>query len=154
MLLLGRWKAKMKSSQKNSVIFRARLWGFVIWGVAHGLVAYFSYNNTSTSSRGNWVFLISSMAVSGFVSALIFSLLLTFKLPNWLGCIGFPVTSALFPFIMVIGGNSLYYGKFYIGSPLNILGALVWAMGLFPIALVSAIVFILIQLSKDRVKPT
>ncbi len=119
----------------NSVSY----FNLITWGSIHGLVAYGLLVWLAHQWWRDWLALVVLIFLGGVISAFVFVPLYW----KWArGLIpGFVLASCLLPFVAVIGGDSLHYGYLYIGGPVTLGFAGIWAILLLPFAVLAAIVY-------------
>ncbi len=116
--------------------FRAKL---STWGFFHGLVAYLILAWLAPQWRGNLLALLGIGLLGSIMSTVIFAVLRPTR-PSTL-LLGFLFVSSLLPPFIVIGGDSLYYGRPYFAGPLTLGFIILWAILLLPFALIAQVIF-------------
>ncbi len=114
--------------------FRADL---SIWGFLHGIIAYLLLAWLAPQWRWNWMALLTIGLLGATASGIIFGLLPQAR--RGIRSLGFLAVSCLLPFMVVVGGDSLYYGRPYFAGPLTLGFIILWAILLLPFALIAAL---------------
>lgn len=111
----------------------------IIWGLFQGLVAYLILAWLAPQWQGNLIALSAIGLLGAVISTIVFELLRRARLVAQ--ALGFIAVSSLLPLVVVFGGDSLYYGRFYFAGPLTLGFIMLWAVLLLPCALGAILLF-------------
>lgn len=111
-----------------------------LWGVAEGILAWLIVRIGSQGRLGDRVFLAATLLVSISSTLIVFWTMSEWR--RW-QALAFPIASSLLPLMLVIGGDSFYYGRLDI-ELFDLFFALGWALLLLPFSIGSALAFYLL----------
>ncbi len=108
----------------------------ILWGMFHGLVAFLILGWLAPQWQGNWRALAVIVAIGATLSAIVFGIGHNSRprTQKW----RFLATSSFLPPIVVIGADSVYYGRPYFAGPLTLGFIILWVILLLPFALGAA----------------
>ncbi len=116
--------------------FRARP---ATWGFSQGLVAYLILAWLAPQWQWNLAALLAIGLVGATIGEIIFGFLQ--RAGRRTKSLGFLAISCLFPALVVVGGDSLHYGRLYFAGPLTLGFIILWTVAQIPFALVLALIF-------------
>lgn len=108
-------------------------------GLSQGLVAYLILAWLAPQWQGNVLALLAITLLGAVISTIVTGLR---QPPKWKArVLGVIAESLLLPPVVVLGGDSLHYGRLHFAGPLTLGFILLWAILLLPCSLSSMLLF-------------